>query len=58
MLFSNVSGVLFRQGHRRLFLGCSADPDSRSFGFYRHLGWHSTGTLDANDDEVLEFFPA
>jgi GNAT superfamily N-acetyltransferase len=41
-------------GHQRLFLGCSADPDSRSYGFYRRLGWKSTGTLDANGDDVLE----
>ncbi|WP_442906753.1 hypothetical protein [Janthinobacterium sp. 67] len=23
------------QGHQRLFLGCSSDPASRSYGFYR-----------------------
>ena len=33
-------------GHVRLFLGCSADPSSRSHGFYRHLGWRSTGAID------------
>lgn len=43
-------------GFERLFLGCSSDPSSRSFGFYRHLGWRSTGTLDAAQDEVLEYF--
>jgi hypothetical protein len=26
----------------------------RSYGFYRYLGWKSTGTFDANHDEVLE----
>ncbi len=57
-LLREVSSFLFRQGHRRLFLGCSADPASRSFGFYRHLGWRSTGEFDANGDEILEFFPA
>ena len=47
----------FRElGHRRLFLGCSADPTTRSYGFYRHLGWSSTGTFDRAGDEVLEFF--
>ena len=45
-------------GHRRLFLGCAADPATRSHGFYRHLGWASTGTFDAAGDEVLELFPA
>jgi len=41
-------------GHVRLFLGCSADPSSRSHGFYRHLGWRSTGAIDHAGDEVLE----
>jgi GNAT superfamily N-acetyltransferase len=42
-------------GHTRLFLGCSEDPSSRSYGFYRHLGWRSTGTFDPHGDEILEF---
>ncbi len=42
------------RGHRRLFLGCSPDPKVRSYGFYRHLGWRSTGTVDERGDEVLE----
>jgi ribosomal protein S18 acetylase RimI-like enzyme len=41
-------------GHKRLFLGCSSDPKVRSYGFYRHLGWRSTGTVDERGDEVLE----
>jgi GNAT superfamily N-acetyltransferase len=49
---------LARAGHARLFLGCSADPRTRSHGFYRHLGWRPTGRADANGDEVLELFPA
>ena len=44
-------------GFDRLFLGCSADPKTRSYGFYRHLGWRSTGKFDAANDEVLEYFP-
>ncbi|RYG86417.1 MAG: GNAT family N-acetyltransferase [Alphaproteobacteria bacterium] len=56
-LLGAVSSALVQQGHHRLFLGCSSDPTSRSFGFYRHLGWQSTNTYDANGDEVLEFFP-
>jgi GNAT superfamily N-acetyltransferase len=43
-------------GHRRLFLGCSPHPTSRSYGFYRHLGWRSTGTFDQRGDEILELF--
>lgn len=41
-------------GYKRLFLGCSRDSSHRSHGFYRHLGWRSTGSFDYNDDEVLE----
>lgn len=49
--------LLADSGHQRLFLGCSPDPGTRSHGFYRHLGWVSTGSLDAAGDEILEFFP-
>ena len=41
-------------GHHRLFLGCASDPAVRSYGFYRHLGWRSTGAVDHYGDEVLE----
>lgn len=41
-------------GFTKLFLGCSTDPATRSYGFYRHLGWQSTGQLDAAGDEILE----
>ncbi len=44
-------------GFQRLFLGCARDPAVRSYGFYRHLGWKSTGTFDDRNDEILEFFP-
>lgn len=49
---------LRRHGHTRLFLGCSPDPQVRSYGFYRHLGWTSTGVFDTHGDEVLEFTDA
>lgn len=45
-------------GFNRLFLGCSSDPEVRSYGFYRHLGWKPTGAVDAAGDEVLEYFPS
>lgn len=54
-LLSRVVDRLVATGHGRLFLGCSADPASRSYGFYRHLGWRSTGRFDAHGDEVLEY---
>jgi GNAT superfamily N-acetyltransferase len=56
-LLGLVTDHLAALGHRRLFLGCSADPASRSHGFYRHLGWVSTGSFDRAGDEVLELFP-
>ncbi len=53
-LLSLLIEVLKGYGHARLFLGCSPDPAVRSYGFYRRLGWQSTGTIDAHGDEVLE----
>lgn len=48
---------LSSQGHARLFLGCAHDPGVRSYGFYRHMGWESTGAVDRHGDEVLELHP-
>jgi GNAT superfamily N-acetyltransferase len=45
---------LRKAGHTKSFLGCTINPSARSHGFYRHLGWTSTGTKDALGDEVLE----
>jgi GNAT superfamily N-acetyltransferase len=56
-LLSLVVDRLSAAGHERLFLGCSADPKTRSHGFYRHLGWCSTGTFDRFNDEILELLP-
>lgn len=53
-LLNRVTRELAELGHSRLFLGCSPDPKSRSYGFYRHLGWRSTGTFDQYGDEILE----
>ena len=55
-LLDRTSKELAKLGHARLFLGCSPDPRSRSYGFYRHLGWRSTGTYDQHGDEILEIF--
>ena len=54
-LLARVVETLGGFGFTRLILGCSADPASRSHGFYRHLGWRSTGTVDARGDELLEY---
>lgn len=53
-LLARVVDELHRRGHRRLFLGTTADPALRAYGFYRHLGWQGTGRVDARGDEVLE----
>ena len=54
-LLGLVVSLLRGLGHRRLFLGCSPEPSCRAYGFYRHLGWRSTGTLDPHGDELLEY---
>lgn len=56
-LLNLVVTLLVEAGHRRLFLGCAPDPAVRSHGFYRHLGWASSGTFDLSGDEILELFP-
>jgi GNAT superfamily N-acetyltransferase len=57
-LLGLVVDHLSAHGHTRLFLGCTVDPTARAHGFYRHLGWASTGTFDRRGDEVLELFPS
>ena len=53
-LLARTVSKLADLGHSRSFLGCNPDPASRSHGFYRHLGWRSTGTFDKYGDEILE----
>jgi ribosomal protein S18 acetylase RimI-like enzyme len=53
-LLDRMTRELTEIGHSRLFLGCSPDPASRSYGFYRHLGWRSTERFDSHGDEILE----
>ena len=55
-LLDRTSRELAELGHTRLFLACNPDSASRSHGFYRHLGWRSTGTFDQYGDEILEIF--
>lgn len=54
-LLTLVVELLQEHGHARLFLACSSDRAVRSHGFYRHLGWRSTGAFDTHGDEILEF---
>jgi len=53
-LLALVVQELRASGRTRLTLGCSPDASTRSYGFYRHLGWRSTGTFDRAGDEILE----
>ena len=57
-LLARVVSQLLALGHGRLFLACSNDPAVRSYGFYRHLGWRSTGAIDGRGDELLELVTA
>jgi ribosomal protein S18 acetylase RimI-like enzyme len=54
-LLNKMVNELLAAGKSRLFLGCSKDPSSRSFGFYRHLGWRSTGQFDRHGDDILAY---
>ena len=54
-LLARAIDILRERGHQRLFLGCSSDPQVRSYGFYRHLGWISTGQTDKYGDEMLVY---
>ena len=54
-LLASAIDILRERGHQRLFLGCSSDPQVRSYGFYRHLGWISTGQTDKYGDEMLVY---
>ena len=55
MLLNLVVADFEELGFARLFLSCSSDPAVRSYGFYRHLGWRSTGSFDDRGDEILEY---
>ena len=57
-LLGRVVTELSRSGETNVFLGCSADPESRSYGFYRHLGWKTTSQYDSYGDEILEYHSA
>lgn len=39
--------------NHRIWLAASPDPKVRAYGFYRSLGWHTTGERLQNGDEIL-----
>ncbi|WP_409312465.1 GNAT family N-acetyltransferase [Pseudomonas putida] len=53
-LLAMMVDQLKNQGLPRVFLACSSDPNVRSYGFYRHLGWSPTGKRDDSGDDILE----
>jgi len=55
LLLTAIVQELQSAGFKRLYLGCSCEPTCRSYGFYRHLGWKSTGTYDKSGDEILQY---
>ena len=57
-LLLEVMQQLTKAGHQKLWLAAAPDPAMRAYGFYRHMGWTSTGTYDANGDELMEYFPS
>jgi ribosomal protein S18 acetylase RimI-like enzyme len=54
-LLGMMTDELSQAGFSRLFLACSSDPNVRSYGFYRNLGWASAGEWDEAGDEILEY---
>lgn len=51
-LLAKVCDWLFAEGHDEIWLGANPDPQVRATGFYRRLGWRSSGVM-AGNDEVL-----
>ena len=52
-LLNGVVEELNARKVKSIWLGCSSDPQSRSFGFYRANGWAPTGEVLGNGDEIL-----
>ena len=45
--------ILFSSGREEVWLKASPDPQTRAYGFYRHLGWRWSGATDEIGDQVL-----
>ena len=44
---------LFDNGQESVHLFANPDPSIRAYGFYRYLGWMTTGKMDRGDEEML-----
>lgn len=53
-LLHKMVDKLWSFGHRELWLAATPDLSIRAYGFYRNLGWESTGTFDEHSDEILK----
>jgi ribosomal protein S18 acetylase RimI-like enzyme len=54
ILLKMALNELKEKKYTKSFLGCNPRSESRSYGFYRHMGWSPTGDFDNNGDEILE----
>ncbi len=52
-LMDRVQGWLFSNRHDTLFLLTNPDPDTRSHGFYRKLGWRPAGEQVGDDEKLI-----
>ena len=53
-LLNKAGESLWSLGHQEIWLAAAPAPSMRAYGFYRHLGWISTGNYDQNGDEILK----
>jgi len=53
-LLSLAVECLRAKGANRIWLAAPADPAHGAYGFYRALGWVSTGERSSDDTEILE----
>jgi GNAT superfamily N-acetyltransferase len=52
IVLARVRDWLFSAGHDEIWLLTTPDPRLRAYGFYRSLGWQSTGRI-LRGDEIL-----
>lgn len=52
-LLAQVGDWLFSEGHDEIWLGANPDPGVRSHGFYRRLGWRTTGAMKGEDEVMV-----
>ncbi len=54
-LMIQLQNWLFKSGHNELWLWSNPSSKVRAHGFYRKLGWQSTGEIKGNN-EILKLF--